>query len=543
MVDPKYPGATISLGNVFVEHEGATLRCDKAYIYQETKLIKALGNVIINQGDTIIQYSKYTDYDGIKKTATSWGDVFLKDELMELRTDTLYFDRAKQHLYYRSGGTIKDTTNVLTSEIGNYYLAENKFQAFTNVEVVNPDSKLVSNHLDYFTDSGIAELFGPSTITSDQNIIYTEKGHYNSKTNISHFVEKSKIFYDDRTIIGDSLYYNQNKDFASASGNIKVIDTINSMTVKGGYAELYKEKDSIFITDKAVAISAMENDSTFVHGNLLLITGPQDHRLIRAFDKVKIFKSDMQGKCDSLVTNEKTGLTELFKSPVIWAEENQITGDTIHLISNIKTSKLDSLKIMSNGLMVQKDSSGFSQLKGKNMFGTFEKNALTTLDVVGNSEVIFYIRNDKGELMGISRMASSKNIFITLEESQISNIDFNQKPEGITYPPSKLPEDKKLLKGFIWREDERPLTKDDIFIRDNKEGSETEKTGLKKPSAIKEETEQDEKLNDEIMKVDELQKGKEAKVKELEEDMKDETADEEKKEEKKKSEDLEITKD
>ncbi len=163
-VKPEYPGATISLGNVFIEHEGATLRCDKAYIYQEQKLIKAMGNVIINQGDTIIQYSKYTDYDGNKKIATSWGDVFLKDEFMELRTDTLRFDRVLQHLFYKSGGTIKDTTNVLTSKIGNYYLKTNKFQAFTNVEVVNKDSKLVSNHLDYYTDTGIAELYGPYKI-------------------------------------------------------------------------------------------------------------------------------------------------------------------------------------------------------------------------------------------------------------------------------------------------------------------------------------------------------------------------------------------
>lgn len=470
MVDPKYPGATISLGNVFVEHEGATLRCDKAYIYQATNLIKAMGNVIINQGDTIIQYSKYTDYDGITKMATSWGDVFLKDELMELRTDTLYFDRVKQHLYYKNGGTIKDTTNVLDSKIGNYYLAENKFQAYTDVEVINPDSKLISNHLDYFTDSGIAELFGPSTITSDQNKIYTEEGHYNSKTNISHFVKNSKIYYDDRTIIGDSLYYNKNNEFASATGNIEVIDTLNSMTIKGGYAELFKAKDSVYITEKAVAISAMKNDSTFIHGNLLVITGPTDERLIRAYNFVKIFKSDMQGKCDSLVTNEKTGLTELFKDPIIWAEGNQITGDTIHLISNIKTSKLDSLRIISNGLMIQKDSAGYSQMKGKNMYGTFENNELTTLDIVGNSEVIFYGRNDLNELIGISRMESSKNIFITLENSEISSIDFIQKPAGKTYPPSKFPEDQKLLKGFIWRENERPLTKNDIFIR-NKEVS------------------------------------------------------------------------
>jgi lipopolysaccharide assembly outer membrane protein LptD (OstA) len=175
MVDPKFPGATISIGNIFVEHEGATLRCDKAYIYSEKNLIKAMGNVIINQGDTIIQYSKYVDYDANKMLATSWGDVVLKDELMVLKTDTLYFDRKKQHLFYNNWGTIKDTTNLLKSKIGNYYLQTNKFQAFNKVDVTNKDSKLVSEHLDYYTSTGIAELFGPSTITSDENAIYTEK--------------------------------------------------------------------------------------------------------------------------------------------------------------------------------------------------------------------------------------------------------------------------------------------------------------------------------------------------------------------------------
>ncbi len=170
-VDERFPGATISFGNVFIEHEGATLKCDRAYIYQETKFIKAEGNVVINQGDTIFQYSKYTDYDGINRVSKSWGNVLVKDKLMELRTDTLHFNRDNQHLFYETGGSIKDSTNVLTSKIGNYYLRENKFQAFSDVEVTNEENNLVSNHLDYYTDSGISKLYGPSTITGTNNSI------------------------------------------------------------------------------------------------------------------------------------------------------------------------------------------------------------------------------------------------------------------------------------------------------------------------------------------------------------------------------------
>jgi len=464
--DPKYPGATISLGNVFIEHQGATLRCDKSYIYQNKNLIKAMGNVVLNQGDTIIQYSKYLDYDGNTKKATAWGNVVLKDPLMTLKTDTLYFNRVTQHLYYKSGGTIKDTTNFLESLEGNYYLNTRKFQAFNKVEITNPDSKLVSNHLDYYVETGIAIIFGPSTITSSENKIYTEKGHHNTKTNISHFLKNSKIFYDNRTIQGDSLYYNKNKGFASATGTIKVIDSLNKSIVRGGYAEYFQLKDSVFIIDKAVAISKTENDSMYIHGNKILITGKVEERIVRAFNFVKIFKSDLQAKCDSLITNEKTGLTKLVGNPVIWAEGNQITGDTIHLISNTKTEQLDSLKVLGNAFMVQKDSAGYSQLKGKNMYGKFKNKQLKTLDVVGNSEVLIYLRNENQDLIGITKMQSSRNIFITMENKEIKTVDFIEKPDGKTYPPSKLHENDKLLKGFIWRENERPRTKEAIFIRD-----------------------------------------------------------------------------
>jgi lipopolysaccharide export system protein LptA len=459
--NPTYPGGTISFGNVFVEHEGATLRCDKAYIYQDIKLIKAMGNVILNQGDTIIQYSKYTDYDGIKKIATSWGDVFLKDAL---------------------GGTIKDTSNVLKSKVGNYFLRNNKFQAFNKVDVVNKDgSTLISNHLDYYTDTGIAKLFGASTITNANNTIYTENGQHNSKTNISHFLKSSKIYYGDRTIEGDSLYYNKNIEFASATGKVIVIDSANNSVIKGGYAELYKLKDSVFIVDKAVAISSVENDSIYIHGDTIMIMGKVEDRVVKVFNHVKFFKSDIQGKCDSLVTNEKTGLTRLFTNPVMWAEGNQITGDVIHFISNIETEQLDSLKILGNGLMIQKDSSGYSQLKGKNMFGKFEKNKLKSLDVVGNSEVIFYLRDESQKLIGITTKQSSKNIFITINENEIESIDYIGKPDGKTYPPSEfeiLPDQNKLLKGFIWREAERPLNKEAIFIHDEISVTPKQKTGI-----------------------------------------------------------------
>ena len=116
--------------------------------------------------------------------------------------------------------------------------------------------------------------------------------------------------------------------------------------------------------------------------------------------------------------------------------------------------------------MIKKDSSGYSQMKGKYMFGKFNNNQLTSLNIFGNSEVVFYGRDEKQKLIGITKMKASKNIFITLDNNEINTIEFFVMPDGKTYPPSQLPESERILKGFIWREKERPVDKDAIFIRD-----------------------------------------------------------------------------
>jgi lipopolysaccharide export system protein LptA len=472
--EDKYPGATILIGNVKMNHEGIKLTCQQALYYKKQNFFKAIGNVLIKQGDTITQTSDYADYDVNSKQALSWGDVVLKDPTMTLTTDTLQFDRLNQKLYYRSFATIKDATNTLKSKNGNYYLENKKFTATTRVTVVNPEHNLESNHLDYYTNTGYTYLYGPSTITNteNENKIYCERGFYNTKTDISHFVKNAKLYLKERTVEGDSLYYDKRKGFASATNNIQIIDTVQNFITRGNYAEIFELKDSLFIIKKAVAISIVDKDSMFIHGDTLLVTGKPKKRIIRNYHNVKIFKSDLQGKCDSIHTDQKTGLTRMYKNPVIWSDQNQITGDTIYLKSNVETEKLDSLKVFNKAFIVSKDSlseNDFNQIKGRNMFGKFEQNKLRTLLVKGNAESIYYNRNEETNIIETITKEISSNIEFTLDKGIIQTIKYLKASDGKTYPPSKLPEDIKKLKGFIWREYEQPKKMEDIFIKDGDE--------------------------------------------------------------------------
>jgi hypothetical protein len=173
----------------------------------------------------------------------------------------------------------------------------------------------------------------------------------------------------------------------------------------------------------------------------------------------------MSGKCDSLHSSNKTGITKLIGRPVIWNNENQMTGDLMHLIGNNQTEKLDSLKVLNNAFLIQKDTlstNGYNQIKGQNLYGKLKENKLSEVDIIKNAEVIYYSYNDQNELIGIDKKVCSK-INLEIEDNKIQTITSFKDVDSFTYPDAEFPENARKLRGFIWRGDERIKSKEDIF--------------------------------------------------------------------------------
>ena len=486
--EENYPGAKIltrdDAEQVHIEHGGANLWCDKAIHYSKENFIEAYGNVILKQGDTINMTSKYIEYSGITEFAFASGDVVMKDQNSTISSDTLYFDRAKEQAYYRSGGNVvKDSSGTITSKIGRYYMNLKKYQFVEDVVLVSDETTINSNYFDFYSDTGYAYLFGPSTITTETSKTYCEKGFYDTENKIGYALKKARIDYDNRIVEGDSLYFDNNSSFASATNNITVTDTINKSIVKGHYAEVFKEKDSLFITKRALAITVQEKDSVYIHADKIMVTGKTDNRIIKAYYNAKIFKRDLSGKSDSIHSDQNTGVTKLLnlptlssgdkfsviQKPILWNLGNQMTGDTIHLLSNKETEKIDSLLVFDNAFIISKDTiskNGYNQISGKRLVGLFdEENRLKQVDVTKNAESIFYARNDKQELIGIDK-SKSGSITILFDDGDIDEYTRYNQIDGNLYPESKFPEKERILKGFDWREEERPRSVDDLFKDD-----------------------------------------------------------------------------
>ncbi len=459
------PDAVLLSGNVKANHDGIIITCNKAYYFQKENYLKAFGNVQMVQGDTLYLNGKYAEYNGDIKQAFATGDVSLRSPDMSLVTDTINFDRVKQEAFYNSNGTIINKENTLKSKSGRYFVNQKKYEFRKSVVLTNPQYVIKTNYLDYYTNSGHSYLFGPSTITGKENFIYTEKGFYDTKNNKAHFVKNSYIKYNDRLIKGDSLFYDRNKEFASATRNVKITDSINKAIIKGHYGEVYRNKDSLYITKRASVRYLIDKDSMFVHGKRLVVTGKQGERIVRGYNNVRFFKTDMSGKCDSIHSDQKKALTKLIGKPILWNIENQMTGDIMHLIGNNKTEKLDSLKVLNNAFIASKDTigTGYNQVKGLNLYGKFKDNKLYDVDIVKNTEVVFYMRNDANELIGINKNVSSKINMTMDDKSKIDTITFFNQVDGDIYPETELPENARKLRGFLWRGEERIKTKEDIF--------------------------------------------------------------------------------
>lgn len=470
--ETRYPGASIFSKDerqVQFEHQGADLWCDIAIFYQRENRLRAIGNIRLQQGDSVRMTSGKIDYDGNEKLAKAWEDVVLTNADMTLKTDTLYFDRELQESYYTTGGTIVDSANTLTSEIGRYFMVPKKYQFLDSVLIRNPDYTLESSRLDYYTGSKNAYMYGPSTITGETYKLYCERGFYDTKVEQGYGIRNTRIDYNNRIIEGDSVYFDKASQFASATNNIKVTDTINQGVIRAHYAEVYKAKDSVFATRRAVSISLVEQDSLYMHGDTLMVTGKPEERILRAFRNAKFYKTDLSGKCDSIHFEQRTGITQLIRDPVLWNVENQMTGDTIYLISDMETEKLDSLKVINNAFIISQDTiglEGFNQAKGKDLFGKFIDNELKIVDLVKNTEVIYYMYNDDDELIGINKTICS-SIRMTMAENDIEDITFFTNPDGDIFPEKELPENSRKLKGFIWRGDERIRRMEDIFDEDD----------------------------------------------------------------------------
>ncbi len=452
------------IGNVKLSHQNMVLFCDSAWFYSTSNSADCFGNVHIISNDTIDMYSNFLNYLGDEKMARASGNVVLKDPKLTLTTDSLDFDTENQTGYYTTGGKIVDSTNVLTSIIGTYYAQLNEVFFRDSVKLVNEDYVMTSDTMKYNTKTAIAYIIGPTHIIGDSSYLYSENGWFDTQKNISELLKNSTIRRGDSQLQGDYIYYEDNTGKGKANGNVVINDFKNEIIIAGNKATYNDFTKFATMTDSALFIQYYNNDSLFLHADTLMTmndTSAVDAKLVITYNNVRFFKSDMQGICDSLVYFSKDSTIQLYKDPVIWSDISQLTADFIEMINNDVPPNEVHLK--ENSFIIQElDSMKYNQIKGKDMVGFIDStNNLYRINVNGNGQSIYYPEDDK-DYIGTNK-AESSNIVLYLEKNKIKRISFLTSPVGKMNPLLEEISPETRLEGFLWKGNERPLNKLDIF--------------------------------------------------------------------------------
>ncbi len=454
------------IGNVVIRQDSTLFYCDSAYINEKDNSFEAFSNVHIKVNDTVDVYGSRMLYEGNTKVAELFDSVKLVDKNTVLTTDHLIYNRISKTAFYDSDGKIVNKDNVLVSKQGLYFTKTRIFHFRDEVVLTNPDQETYSDTLIYNTNTETAYFLGPTVIRGENSILYGVDGWYDTKNDLTKLDKRPRISNGDKIIIADSLHYENGTMFGKAMGNVSIIDTTRRVIITGKRGEFWDEKGLSYVTDSAVAITYDSRDSLFMHADTLWLNFDEDRKaqVIRAYYGVRYYRKKLQGKCDSLVFDMKDSTIRMYNKPVIWSEKNQLTADSIAIA--ISGSRADSLMMYNTAFIVSRDSTDtYNQIRGKNMIAYFVKNELARINVDGNAQTIYYVREEDGFLIGVD-LAESSNMTIRLKDGEMNSISYKMNVDEDMFPESELTEEQRVLKDFSWQKESRPVDKMDIFRRE-----------------------------------------------------------------------------
>ena len=457
------PDAQILIGDVIFRHQNSFMFCDSAYFYELSNSLEAFSNVRMEQGDTIFVYGDYLYYDGNTSLARLRNSVKMVNNNVTLYTDSLNYDRAANLGYYFEGGRVVDEENDLYSIFGRYS-ADTKMAFFKDsVHLKNEKFDLYSDTLVYNTSTKMAHIVAYTEIYSDSSTIYTTSGWYDTERDLSSLMERSVVWNETRSLIGDSISYDKTNGLGEAYGSVVLNDTLKKVILEGNYVFYDDNNKYAYATDRAMAVEYSQGDSLFIHADTISFAEIDSlHREVKAFHGVRFFKSDLQGVCDSMIYLSVDSVLCMYYDPYIWNENNQITGDSVHVFMNDST--INYAKVMGNAFSIEEwDTIAYNQLRGTLINAFFNEGEINNIFVDGNAESIYYPIDDKdGSYIGVNNTKSSY-MSIEIEKQKMKRIVFWPKPTGVMTPVEQAEKSQMFFSNFNWNTDIRPKDKLDIF--------------------------------------------------------------------------------
>jgi len=486
-------GDFVSLaGNVKLKQDQTYFFCDSAVLNQTANIIEAFGNIHINDADSIHTYSQYLKYVGKEKTAYLRKNVKLTDSKAVLTTDELEYNTTTKIGTYLKGGKVVDSTTVLTSTEGYYYGETRDIYFKKKVFLNDPQYKVTTDTLLYNTFTQLARFTVPTKIISETRVVNTSEGYYDMKNKKAFFGKRPVVDDKDYTLTADDMAYDDSTGYGEAQGSVvyNSKDTANAYTILANNVKSNKSTGSVLATQKPLMIIKQDRDSIYIAADTLYsarltelekyrkvpsisdtlypdttnatnATDSNSNRFFEAYFNVRIFSDSLQATGDSLFYSFRDSAFRLFKNPIVWAQDNQILGDTIYLYTENKKPKR--FYVFENALAINRaEKELYNQVKGNTINGVFKNGNIDFFRAKGSAENIYYTADEQGGFIGVNR-STSDVIDVTFRERKPYKVVFRNNLQGTLSPIRQVNNADLRTKGFKWYDEKRPKTKFDLL--------------------------------------------------------------------------------
>lgn len=480
----------ILAGNVRLRQGTSIFECDSCVITKRLNLFEAFGNVHINDADTANVYSDHLRYLTDKRVAYLDGNVKLTDGKGTLTTPTLEYDVNTKVGIYRNGGRVVNKETVLTSEEGFYYADLKDVYFKKKVRLKDPAYDLESDSLLYNTETETVRFIAETFIKdSSGRTIRTKEGFYDKRTGNAEFGQSPVITDKDIQVTGQTIKSDDSSGITQIFGRGIIIDTANKTTVLADTIFFNKKNESFLAFAKPLMIIEQEQDSIFVAADTLFsarltdLYGIKDsvvkkdtlkgvkivdtktkdstNRYFEAFRNVRIFSDSLQAVCDSMFYSFRDSVFRLYDEPVVWSNENQVTGDTILIFT--KNKKADRMQVFKNSFIASLvKPEVFNQVKSIRMDAYFIDGNIDSVRARGAAECVYYIQDDDSAFTGINQ-SSADLMDVYFKERELQRVVFRTAVKGTIWPVQQKSPSEMRLQNFKWRDAERPKTKYEMF--------------------------------------------------------------------------------
>lgn len=461
----------VLVGNVMFRKGDMFMYCDSARFNEKTSSLDAFNNVHMEQGDTLFVYGDELYYNGLEELAElrayPGGKVRLINRDVSLTTDVFFYDMAREVGYYETGGTLTDKQNILKSLQGYYYPATKDAFFYLNVDLTGPRPndtlRMFTDSLTYNTATNIAQLMCPTLIVSKDGEINSSSGFYDTKLGMADLYDRSRVHTRrGNYLTGDTLFYDREKGYGEAFGNMVLTDSARRSELRGDYGFYNELTDSAFVTGNAVAMEYSKTDTLYLHGDTIRAYMLEDStKVTDAYHRVRFFRNDIQGLCDSLSIVERDSILYMYYHPVVWNGDNQIVGNVIYLHFNDSTT--DWARLPEKAMVSQHVGEDcYNQLTGDDMTTWFNDSTIRRLYVEGSvQQIMFPMEND-----------STYNKFVFSESSymdayfngnDIEHLIMWPETTGKATPLYLAKRSAYYLPAFRWFGPLRPMSPDEIF--------------------------------------------------------------------------------